>query len=210
MKVGRMLRGVFLATILMGTFAGCGGGDGTTSSNQISTATFSGKSFTTGDHTVVFNADGTITQDGVNVNESWTVNSSGQLVIYSTSRGTETVTLSGDSTHGWTGTGNYSDGTTSGVTLTPPAVLSTSMLSGKTLSAGIGNSALTFNVDGTLSQNGFETSMTWTVNGSGQLVIYGTSSGTEIFTLFGDSINGWKGIGVYSNGTSSNITFTPA
>lgn len=221
MKAGRLLGG-FVAILLIGTLAGCGGGGGgtttspttNTSSNTLSTATFSGKTFSVGygGGTITFHADGTLSRVGGDVdtsNMTWAVNGSGQLVLYGKSQGAETYTLAGDSTNGWTGTAAYPDGTTRGVTLTPTAVLSTAMLSGKTFSASNGG-AVTFNSNGTLTQVGSNTNgMTWAVNSSGQLVVYGTSKGTETFILSGDSTRGWTGTGFYADGTSNGFTLTP-
>ena len=82
------------------------------SDNIITTAMFSGKSFTVDSGTLTFNVDGTLCGAGMNtVNETWTINSSGQLVVYNTGKGTATFTfVSGDATSGWTGSLSYSNG----------------------------------------------------------------------------------------------------
>ena len=80
----------------------------------------SGRSFNGSGTIMTFNADGTLTGVGFISPETWTINASGQLVTYGSSKGTFTFTIiSGDATNGWTGTGTYSNGTTATGTLVP-------------------------------------------------------------------------------------------
>jgi flagellar basal-body rod protein FlgG len=124
-----MSRNIFVmiglvALVIFGV-AGCGRNSSTspTTPQNLSAASFSmfsGKSFDVPDGTLTFNANGTLTGVGINVAyQTWSVNSSGQLVVYATTKGTATYTLSGDATKGWTGTITYSNGTTEAITLTP-------------------------------------------------------------------------------------------
>jgi hypothetical protein len=75
-----------IAAVALG-ITGCGGGSGsltpptTQTPSTVSTSTFSGKSFAVTGGSLTFNADGTLSGMGINVaNETWSVNSSGQLV----------------------------------------------------------------------------------------------------------------------------------
>lgn len=91
-------------------------------------AMFSGKSFITSDGVITFSTDGTMSGVGLQGNETWTINSSGQLVIYNTGRGTATYSfVSGDAMNGWTEHTTYSNGTSSTGTLVP-ATLSTTIV----------------------------------------------------------------------------------
>lgn len=98
-------------------------GSSSASGSVFTTAMLSGKSFTTSDGVITFNADGTLSGAGANLhgNQTWTINPAGQLVVTNTGKGTATFTLtSGDATNGWTGTITYSDGSpTSTGTLIP-------------------------------------------------------------------------------------------
>lgn len=89
----------------------------------FTTAMLSGKSFSVGSGTVTFYENGTVFGSSVNrwtYNETWIINSSGQLVIYNTRQGTVIFTLiSGDATVGWTASGTYSNGTSDIETIVP-------------------------------------------------------------------------------------------
>jgi hypothetical protein len=180
----------------------------TTATAGFTNSMISGKSFSTGSGIITFNADSTLSGVGINVTGgTWTINYSGQLVTYGSSKGTTTFTLiSGDTTNGWTGISTYSGGSaaTTG-TLVPAASagFTDSMISGKSFSTGSGT--ITFNADGTLSGVGINvTGGTWTINFAGQLVTYGSSKGTATFTLIsGDTTNGWTGISTYSGGSAA-------
>jgi|GEM_PF-2683118 len=184
----------------------------------FTTAMLSGKSYTVTGGTLTFNTDGSLSGIGINVvNETWKINSSGQLVIYGSSKGTSTTTLvSGNATQGWTGNTTYTDGTTATMTLvpanTPPQTtgFTTAMLSGKSFTVTGGT--LTFNTDGSLSGVGINVvNETWKINSSGQLVIYGSSKGTSTSTLVsGDATHGWTGNTTYTNGTTATMTLVPA
>jgi len=195
-----MGRGLFnvltvIIVVVMFSLSGCGGGGAasttTQNPNAISTATFSGKSFAMTGGTITFNADGTLSGVGVNTtNEAWTINASGQLVISGTSKGTETVTLTGDATHGWTGNMVYSDGTTATLTLvptttpTPSTGFTTAMLAGKTVTSPNGAYVDTdvFNANGTYTETRTNpnspgiNSGTWSINSAGQLIMTTTAS----------------------------------
>ena len=208
--VVKIMTGLLVAVVF--GIAGCGGGSGSSASPSVqptaNKAMFSGKSFSTGSGTITFNADGTLSGAGINVTgETWTVNSSGQLVTNGSSKGTAIFTLvSGDVGSGWTVTTTYSDGSaaTTG-TLVPVATprCTDSMFSGKSFSTG--GAIITFNANGTLAGVGINvTGETWAVNSSGQLVTSGSSKGTAIFTLVsGDATNGWTGTTTYSSGSAA-------
>ncbi len=213
--MSRILSRVTMSLLVAGMLCmtGCGGGGGspTTPTNQtqsaLKTDTFNGKSFTTSDGVITFNTNGTLSGTGANTYgiQAWSINSSGQLIVTNTGKGTATFTLaSGDATNGWTGYMVYSNGTSSTGTLVPVSnVATTTMFSGKSFTTSDG--VITFNANSTLSGTGANTYgiQAWSINSSGQLVVTNTGKGTATFTLVsGDATNGWTGNMVYSNGTS--------
>ena len=81
----------------------------------------SGKSFAVTGGTMTFNANGALSGVGINVTiETWSINTSGQLVILGSSKGTSTATLvSGNTTQGWTASMSYANGSTATLTMVP-------------------------------------------------------------------------------------------
>jgi hypothetical protein len=201
MSVVNVMMGLLVAVVFGMT--GCGGGSSSTqtpSASTASTATSSAKSFTTEGGTVTFNANGTLSSVGFDTsNQTWAVNSSGQLVIYGTSKGTATITLSGDATNGWSGNMAYANGTTETLKLTPVVatvvtgnVFTTAMINGKTFNFTSSDSdgTLTFNSDHSLyathspASGGGTSGGTWSINSSGQLITtFIADSGTYTSTL---------------------------
>ncbi len=85
------------------------------------TAMFIGKSFIVADEVMTFNLDGSLTVAGTNpTNQTWTINPTGQLIIYNTNKGTALFTFTaGDARTGFTGTREYSNGASGTVTFVP-------------------------------------------------------------------------------------------
>ena len=153
----------------------------------FTTNMISGKSFRVSSGVVIFNVNGTLSGSAANSSQTWIINSSGQLVIYNTGKGTATMTLvSGDATLGWTGTSTYSNGTSDSGTLVPETTVTqaftSSMISGKTFTftTSQGSSGtFTFNSNGTgtSTTNGstFSNGL-WSINAAGQFILTSTTS----------------------------------
>ncbi len=204
-EVISVMMGLFAAVVFAMT--GCGGGSGssTTPTTQtpttVSTANFSAKSFATEGGTVTFNANGTLSSVGFDTsNQTWAVNSSGQLMIYGTSKGTATLTLRGDATNGWTGSMAYANGTNETLTLTPVTSPATNryIVSGTITSGGVGLAGVTLQYGigaytATTDNNG-NYSFNTTPNGSSSISAskngYTFTPATQPVTVNGANITG--------------------
>ncbi len=188
------------------------------SSLAFTTAMLSGKTFTEGTvNTLLFNANGTLTASDTTDTLTWSVNSSGQILVHdATENSNTTVTaLSGNISTGMTVSLAHSDGTTESTTLTqyqapaPASGFTTAMLSGKTFIEGTSNT-LTFNANGTLSASDTTDTLTWSVNSSGQVVVHdATENSNTTVTAVSGSIATVLTISLaHSDGTSESSTLT--
>jgi len=162
----------------------------TPSTTGFTTAMLSGKTFTEGDaNTLAFNANGTLIASDTTDSLTWSINSSGQVVVQnSTSNTSTTITfVSGNLTTGMTVTLSHSDATTESTTITQAAApvtgFTTGMLSGKVFDEGQANT-LAFNANGTLAASDTTDALTWSVNSSGQVVVQNTTNNTSTTITF--------------------------
>lgn len=205
----------------------CGGGGNNSPSSPAATilatsSMFSGKSFQTGADIITFNANGTVLGGGLNTrNEIWTINSSGQLVVYNTGKGTATFSfITGDATIGWTASITYSNGSPSAGTFVPvpTTMFTSSMLNGNSFSLssqGMTKGTATFDSNGTfIKQDGTSSSTgTWSVNSAGQLIVILTSptSGninTNIITGNTGTVYSVYEVTTYASSSVANSTST--
>lgn len=158
---------------------------------------------------IKFGSDGTFFKANTSgVNMAWSIDSSGHLIVTNPGSGTgfATITLlSGSTASGLNFSVVNSDNSTGTGTLTlvPPSnsTFSSTMITDKAFV--VSNSLITFNSNYTISGVGANTSgETWSINPSGQLLIYNTSKGTATITIItGDVSKGWTCTVTYSAGT---------
>lgn len=186
-------------------------------SNGFTVTMVSGKTFTEGSvNTVSFNANGTLIASDTTDALTWSVNSSGQIVVdNSTSHTSTTVTLvSGTIDTVMNISLADSDGTTSISTFTlktasaPSSGFTVAMISGKAFTEGTVNT-VTFNANGTMIASDTTDTLTWSVNASGQIVVVNSTSHTStIVTLVSGTIDTVMNISLAnSDGTTDLSTF---
>ncbi len=207
---------VLLLAVVMG-MAGCGGGGGGTATPNVPATTsftpamISGKTFTdSAGSFLTFNSNGTFLKSNNSTpNMTWSINTSGQLVVVAgSSTGTATL-LSGSLAKGLNYSMLNSDGSTNAGTLTVSTTtgFTPAMISGKTFTDSAG-SFLTFNSNGTfLKSNNSTPNMTWSIH-SGQIVLI-AGNNAEILTLLSGSLA--KGLyysDLHADGSTSTGTLT--
>ncbi|WP_041262853.1 beta strand repeat-containing protein [Citrifermentans bemidjiense] len=181
-------------------------------------AMLSGKTFIEGTvNTLVFNANGTLIASDTPDALTWSVNSSGQVVVHNsvTNISTTVTALSGNLSTGLAVSLVDSNGPTASTTLTlyvaptPVTAFTTAMLSGKTFTEGTVNT-LAFNANGTLVASDTTDALTWSVNSSGQLVVHNsvTNINTTATVVSGNLTTGLTVSLVDSNGPTASTTFT--
>lgn len=165
----------------------------------FTSAMISGKTFNYSDTignsgTPTFFANGTY---GVTNGDSgtWSINATGMLVLVETSGGTDTMTLTANTGTIITASDYFAHGdgtfetftvTLTEVAQTTPTVFTTAMISGKSFNCtndnGVSYNLLTFRADEVLLVDSVVQG-TWSINGTGQVIIQTTSGGMDTLTF---------------------------